>query len=738
MFLKKQKNLYFFLVSLTIFSLIFPFVSKAFGPYGGWGIPPTASPGSSFFGWLKEKLLDVTVINIFIVLFTYLLDFILAIANVFLSACIVLLAIVTNPGFIKVSYTGLDNPIIYTGWEITRNLANMGIVLSLMVIGLATILGIEKYQAKKTLPLLIIIALLINFTPVILGIIVDASNILMYYFLGEFSNFNGVVKIFSDFADKFKGDWGEVTKAETINFVPLANSLGLLAFAIIGGITFLLFAVLFLFRYIAIWIAVILSPIAFVAYIFPKTRQFFSMWWQQFLNWCFIGVVGSFFIRLSYLMLTHKDEIIKPSIPQEETTLLSRLLSPPGAFISALLPSLAVIGFLLIGLYVTLSTSAMGASTIIGFAKKRGKGMAKWVGKTTAKQTLGRFVTSKRGEKFLRRMATLPKTGEAKTRMGKFFSGVGAVTGVRYALRRLGRAGLSYEASLEKEIRNKQKQIEEKFGDNYKKAGATYSSFLPTDWTSKIAMALYLADKKGAKGLGALTESQRREAIRLTAERYPTKLSDLLKYAPELITDPEFKPLVEKIELKNPSEDLDVRKALSIGIEPEKVIEHALLKKIIGGLSQNDIKNLNFAKMKEETRNKVLEMIVRYKDMAFIRKFMEEIPNGPQLIQNTVNKLGIEEVAKTNPRLLKFPYTSGGQVFLDPWERYTREDIKYAIKGGPKDRLSEEEVNRLIQKLQERKPPTTPPPPSPRTKPGPGAKETKKNPRTYRGPGARK
>jgi hypothetical protein len=73
--------------------------------------------------------------------------------------------------------------IIEIGWNFSRDFANLFFLLALAFIGLATVLRIREYEMKKALPTLIIIALLINFTPVIVGFVVDMGNLLTKFFL---------------------------------------------------------------------------------------------------------------------------------------------------------------------------------------------------------------------------------------------------------------------------------------------------------------------------------------------------------------------------------------------------------------------------------------------------------------------------------------------------------------------------------------------------------------------------
>ena len=83
--------------------------------------------------------------------------------------------------FIKtISYT--KSPAVNTGWPIVRDLANMIIVLGFVVIGIATALRIREYEAKQLLAKLIVIALLVNFSLLLCGIIIDGTNIVMTSF----------------------------------------------------------------------------------------------------------------------------------------------------------------------------------------------------------------------------------------------------------------------------------------------------------------------------------------------------------------------------------------------------------------------------------------------------------------------------------------------------------------------------------------------------------------------------
>jgi hypothetical protein len=323
------------------------------------------------------KVLEVSLANLVIAFVVILLQIPLFLANIFFSVNVAILALVTSENFINLSYTNpAGNEILQLGWGLTRDLANVGIVISLLVIGIATILRIEEYKWQKTLPRLIVIALLINFTPVILGLIVDASNILIRTFLGEYVKWETISNMFAQHGDTIKQTLSGFT--EEVKAGPLGKTFVLILFALISGLIILIYALLFLARYVAIWVLVIISPIAFVCRILPsaRLREFWNLWWSQFIQWCLVGVYASFFLWLTghMLKLVEKNELTgaylqTPSGATEGSREVAGMLND-------MFPYMVPMAFLIFGLMLMIRTQAMGASAILGGTRAAGK----WVG----------------------------------------------------------------------------------------------------------------------------------------------------------------------------------------------------------------------------------------------------------------------------------------------------------------------------------------------------------------------
>ncbi|MBX4200714.1 hypothetical protein KW786_01150 [Candidatus Parcubacteria bacterium] len=259
---------------------------------------------------------------------------------------------------LSLEVTYISSTAVTLGWPIVRDFANMIIILALIIISLATIVRYKDYEAKRLLPALIIAALLINFSLVICAIFIDGSNIVMKGFVN--AGGNSVINNFekestAGVEDAWKGFQDDNKGIQTFAI----KTIGEIFFNTMSGLVLMLYLFLFLFRIFALWMLLILSPLAFACYVLPSTKKVFDMWWTQFLNWCIIGMSGGFFYMLANRL---QGQIGLANPPDPDQKLIAGLVDlyafiVPGAFM--------VIGFL-----SALQTSAMGSGMAIGAFKK--------------------------------------------------------------------------------------------------------------------------------------------------------------------------------------------------------------------------------------------------------------------------------------------------------------------------------------------------------------------------------
>ena len=172
----------------------------------------------------------------------------------------------------------LNTTLVSDLWTVIRNIANIGIIIGMIAVAIATILRIEKYSWKKVLPRLLLVALLVNFSLVIAGIFVDVSNYISVLAVTQFGNTSLSNIIIQQ------------TICPTIQgFYDLGGSWQLTRAGIIGLAlsTIFLFQFIGLFFYVAtrvvtILICLITSPLAFIVLAFPGLEKGWDFWRQRF------------------------------------------------------------------------------------------------------------------------------------------------------------------------------------------------------------------------------------------------------------------------------------------------------------------------------------------------------------------------------------------------------------------------------------------------------------------------
>ena len=264
-----------------------------------------------------------------------------------------------------VSATDLtSNTIVSTGWNLVRNLANAVLVIGLVVIAISIILGYEEGKAKKTLINFIIIALLINFTPVICGFIIDGSDIIMKGIINgggvHDSLQTGILAAGNDIQE-IKGD----TPSR------LMGDIAIIVIAVVSFVIYGLYSLLFLARHLVLWLLVIASPIAFATKVLPPSKYirkifpsiaYWDDWWENFLQWCVIGIPAAFTIYLSNGIA---DSLVYTT-PTGQAALTTKIFT--ASIIGELFNFSIPLIFLIAGFFITVSSGGQIGSFVGGLA----------------------------------------------------------------------------------------------------------------------------------------------------------------------------------------------------------------------------------------------------------------------------------------------------------------------------------------------------------------------------------
>ena len=197
----------------------------------------------------------------------------------------------------------MNDTAIYTVWLTVRDFCNIFFILVLLFSAFATIFQLEKYEWKKTLPTLIIMALLVNFSFPISRFVIDLANVPMYFFaqntVGQ--NANAIAgEILS--ASKIQNViLPGVESSSQVKNVPQMFAATICMF--LFGISFLVLSLLMLTRMIALAILVMFSPIGFVGMITPALHKFAHDWWDKLFKWAFYGPIAVMLVLVAIVVM---------------------------------------------------------------------------------------------------------------------------------------------------------------------------------------------------------------------------------------------------------------------------------------------------------------------------------------------------------------------------------------------------------------------------------------------------
>lgn len=303
-------------------------------------------------------------------------------------------------------WLNLKSKYVETGWNLTRGLANMFMLIIFVVIAFGFILRIEALQPSKSLPRLIVVALLMNFSKLFVGMLVDlatiTNNTIMYghtemvqevmkgFLNGLYSTFVMIildyVKDFLLAAVPFLGSTKQVVWLSSLLFKGMwLSTMSIWVFQIVAAtalsMIFLLYIFLFAARVYIVQILAILSPLAFLCLILPQTVKYWDEWLKHLIQWTFVGSILLFFLMIGL---------------SAGNSLLPNPWTLPGVTdLGNYLPVINVpkyyVFYTFLAIYMAVSfwlvdrTMPMIAVAIMGMAKSTGTKAWTWGGKGVAK-----------------------------------------------------------------------------------------------------------------------------------------------------------------------------------------------------------------------------------------------------------------------------------------------------------------------------------------------------------------
>lgn len=209
-----------------------------------------------------------------------------------------------------IQYNNFGNEaLVLTGWEIIRDLCNMGFVVILLVIAIASILQIDTYGYKNRLFKIMMMAVLINFSKLFTLLLIDISQYVMLEFAAGIKsvgagNFIDVLNINTFLNTNISEEFAATKDKDAVSFFSIAVSIilagvvSVVALFVIAALT-----IIIIIRIVALWVLIIFSPIAYLLAFSPFGQRYSSQWWGKFTSYCVTGPVMVFLVWLSLASL---------------------------------------------------------------------------------------------------------------------------------------------------------------------------------------------------------------------------------------------------------------------------------------------------------------------------------------------------------------------------------------------------------------------------------------------------
>ena len=375
------------------------------------------------FGWLSDAVtggISAIVSKVFYFLIYLMATF----AGIFVAIVIFFIEIV-----LAMNATVVNSSLVQIGFSTVLSVANLGFVLGIIIVALATILRRESYGVKSILWKLVIMAIMVNFILVIAAPIIGFANGMTNYFLNAFPgggsglvnpNTGGVSvggwTAYNKFADGMAGLFEpqaliapENSSSSVVNVLNEVQDVGGgISGQVLGGlinlvmaavclvlmmIVLIVFLVMLIIRYIYLAVLLIIAPFAWMLWIFPKTSSYFSKWWDKFIKQAFFPPITMFFL---WLVIKVGNQLTGPFFSSMQGQTVNGGNNGMGVFLQKLgfafsvtalgsvLNSLLVIGLMMAGLTMGMKLSTEGSAlaqkavngvknSLQGYAGKQGK-----------------------------------------------------------------------------------------------------------------------------------------------------------------------------------------------------------------------------------------------------------------------------------------------------------------------------------------------------------------------------
>lgn len=278
-----------------------------------------------------------------------------------------------------------NSEAVLISWGVLRDFGNIALLFGFIWIGIATILNISNYTAKKALPRLLVFAILLNFSLLAASAVIDTANAFSYAFYNQASAgdcssgttatcsaTNGLAARMIGLTGVMGWDLGS-NPGFSFDSATAMQSLGammsLLIFITVLMVVIFAAAIMLVIRAVVLTLLIVTSPIGFVGMVVPFLGGLAKDWWDKLIK-------QSFFAPIYLLLLLIALKIMEGVIATSgNLTVAAALMAPDNSLMGQLVMMIMIIVFLIAALIMSRKMGAYGAD----FAIKTSSGVANFV-----------------------------------------------------------------------------------------------------------------------------------------------------------------------------------------------------------------------------------------------------------------------------------------------------------------------------------------------------------------------
>lgn len=294
----------------------------------------------------------------------------------FTSVAVTLFEWCINPDYISGNGGLLNKQSVYANWKFIRDFFNLFFILTLLYTAFTIVFQVAK-NYKQTLLSIILAAMFVNFSFPITRVIIDVTNVPMYYFVNQMMAKEEGKSAFGNFLGASKIQDALIPESYSVATGSTTQLLMAIVMLFMFMIALLVFSVLMVVRLVAIVMLLIFSSVGFAASVIPGMQEYGDKWWKALWQYSLFGPTS----MLMMLIATRFFEEIGKDGTRGQFMQVAISNATPAE--SGMIASVAMFSIPIIMMWFAigmgLSSSIVGAGAVVGLGYAAIKGAGKFV-----------------------------------------------------------------------------------------------------------------------------------------------------------------------------------------------------------------------------------------------------------------------------------------------------------------------------------------------------------------------